>query len=159
VIFVFLVVCKQHFSCGLLAETENMLKLRVNKRVSELPGGPEGEGVLDGIGNGGGAIRFTEPMGVNPEPVRTVKLFINEARWWFPDGDAGLPSKRNAKQAQPEINDSAFHDSNWECAGDPKAQFRWSDPLQIGGITKEAENSLDFHRKLHGKSQVMYGFA
>ena len=134
---------------------ENALKLPGNKRVGHLPEWPEGQGVLDFIGNGGEAIRFAEPMGMNPQPVGAMKLFVNEMIRRLPQGNPGLPAERNAAPTQPKINDRPFGDSDRLRGDGAKAQLGRGDPLEIGGITEEVENLLYFKRKFHGSSESM----
>ena len=107
------------------------MKLPGNERVEEFPEGPEGQGVLDFIGDGGAAIRFAELMGMNPQPVRAAKLFVNEMIRWLPQGNPGLPAERNAAPTQPKINDRPFGDSDRLRGDGAKAQFRRGDPFEV----------------------------
>lgn len=116
---------------GFMPETEYAPQLGENKRVNDFARGPQRQSVMDRVGDGRRSICLVEIMIMYPDPVGSAELFIGETVRRVPDGEPGLPSERNAEQAESIVNDSSRGHSDGLRCDDAKMELRRSDPFEV----------------------------
>src|ERR1044072_5362647 len=79
-------------------------------------------------------------MFVNPEPVRAAKLFVHEARRWFPGGNFRSPSNRETADAQLMIDQRPAADLDRSGCDRAKLHPRRCDRVEVRGVRKESEH-------------------
>ena len=75
---------KQVFSHRRLTEPEDAFELQPHYRVGDLTERPKRQSVAHGIFDDRLIPIVVEPVGVLPEPVGAMHLFVNESARWLP---------------------------------------------------------------------------
>ena len=92
---------------------------------------------------------------MNPQPVRTLNLFIHESAVRVPQGNPCSPREGNAEQPQPVIDPGSLSHLNGLGGRNVKVEFRRRDAFKIGGVAKKSKNRPDIKGQTHDCPQDM----
>jgi hypothetical protein len=81
--------------------------LQPDQRIDDFTEGPERQPVADLLLDGGASSLRAEAVTVNPEPVRSAKLLVDEPVRQLPAGDLGAPVEGKAEEIQPVVDQGA----------------------------------------------------
>jgi hypothetical protein len=96
--------------------------------------GPQGDSIMHFVCDPGSRVQVMKTMGMNPETIGTLDLFINELKRRNPFPNKGRPSEGDAKEPKPVIDTGIFPHLNWCRRDDAETKLRRRNPLQIGCV-------------------------
>jgi len=121
-------------------------------------------GVVDAIADDGPAVFLDKRVLVHPKRIGAARLSIDKTAGWFPDLDFALPTKRDATQTEPIIEQGSLANFRGR-RKNFKMEPRWREVVQINRIGEKFEylfapmrqpnlglKSVCFHEKLFSRS-------
>jgi hypothetical protein len=134
-------------------KAEDPFELEPDQRVDGLAEGPERQPVPDLILDGGASCLRAKAVTVDPEPVRSSQLLVDEPVRRLPAGDLGAPVERKAEKAQPVVDQGAGRNPRRRRGEDVKVELRRSDPLEVAGFGEKGDDLVDSEGEGEGGAQ------